>query len=252
MKDLFEAINTRVKEPYWGFFLLSFFAFNWRGLFLLCLATGTAQERVNLFDSETNFWSLLFLPIVTSLIILLITPWLKVIFGYATRSAYERINSQELKRESKYLAEKNSLEKERSRELANKEKELIDQAMRDEDIEKIKDTEVKENLKKEIDDLRTQRNIISHEDTKIIGRFLKVEEVMVNFLRENDNNYIEKNRSHNGDYIRLGDKIIYREQDLRNFLKYEEAIKSLVKNNILQDINNKGMIFEMAEDDINL
>lgn len=252
MKDLLEAINTRVKEPYWGFFLLSFIAFNWRGLFLLCFATGTAQEKIDLFDSLTTFWSLVFFPILMALLILLITPWLKVIFGYVTRSAYERINSQELKRESKYLAEKNSLEKERARELANKEKELIDQAMRDEDIEKIKDVEVKENLKKEIDELRTQRNIISHEDHQITGRFSKVQEVIVKFLKENDNNHIEKNRSHNGEFIKLGENIIYRDQDLRNYLKYEEAIKSLVKNNILQDINNKGMIFEIVENNINL
>lgn len=252
MKDLFEAINTRVKEPYWGFFVLSFLAFNWKGLFLLSFSVGTAQEKIALFEVETTLWSLLVCPIGSALIILLLTPWLKVILGYATRSAYERINSQELKRESKYLAEKNSLEKERARELANKEKELIDQAMRDEDIEKIKDVDVKENLKKEIVELRTQRNTISHEDHDMIGKFSKVQEDIVNFLRENDSNHIEKNRSIHGEFIKLGENIIYRERNLRNYLKYEEAIKSLVKNNILQDINNKGMVFEIAENNINL
>lgn len=111
MKDLLDAINTRVKEPYWGFFLLSFLAFNWRGLFLLCFATGSAQEKIILFESETTVWSLIICPIITALVILLITPWLKVLFGLASRLAYEKLNSQELAREHKYIAEKNKLEK---------------------------------------------------------------------------------------------------------------------------------------------
>jgi len=48
MKDLFDAISTRVKEPYWGFFLLSFLAFSWRGLFLLFTSSETAQQRIAL------------------------------------------------------------------------------------------------------------------------------------------------------------------------------------------------------------
>ena len=105
MKDLFDAISTRVKEPYWGFFLLSFLAFNWRGLFLLFTSSETAQKRIDVFDLYTNFWSLLVCPISTALIMVLITPWLKVLFGKFSRIPYEILNSQELNRKHAYLTE---------------------------------------------------------------------------------------------------------------------------------------------------
>ena len=110
MKDLIDAINTRIKEPYWGFFLLSFLAFNWKGIFLLCFAGESAQVRINLFEQQTDLWSLIVCPISTAIFILLITPWLKLLFGWLSRRAYEKLNSQELEREHKYIAEKNKLE----------------------------------------------------------------------------------------------------------------------------------------------
>lgn len=253
MKDLFEAINTRVKEPYWGFFLLSFLAFNWRGLFLLFFATGTAQERIVLFDSQTNFLGLLFLPIATSVVILLITPWLKVIFGYATRSAYERINSQELKRESKYLSEKNALEQERAKELANKENELIDQAKRDIDIKKIEDEDVKNSLKREIENLRNERNEIIHKvnlgSTKKNDIDLnEFEKEILNYLSLNNENFIQCGHDFQfGLFIEIYKKNIFKNSDTRKFLKYEEAIKSLTTRKIIYDLGGESKIYELTE-----
>lgn len=251
MKELFEAINTRVKEPYWGFFLLSFLAFNWRGLFLLCFATGTAQHKINLFDSETNFWSLLFFPIATSLIILLITPWLKVLFGYVSRSAYERINSQELKRESKYLAEKNTLERERVKALANKENELIDQVKRDIDIEKIEDEKLRENLKREIDELRKDHLELANSknsnlsDQQNLSSFER--EILV-YLSKGDNNFISKENIYNtGLIIDLGSKRISKSESNREYLKYEEAVYSLIDKKIIYDLRNEGKVFELTD-----
>lgn len=108
-------------------------------IFLLYFVTGSAQEKIALFDTETTFLSLIVFPIIVVLTIMLVTPWLRVLFGWISRSAYEKLNSQDLSREHKYLAEKNKLEQERAKELANKENELIDQAKRDVDIERIED-----------------------------------------------------------------------------------------------------------------
>ena len=160
MKELFEVINTRVKEPYWGFFLLSFLAFNWKGLFLLCFASGTAQEKIKIFDEYTNVWTILVCPIAIAFFILIITPWLKLLFSWISTSAYEQLNSHDLRREDKYLSEKIELERKRALVLANKEEELIDQAKRDIDINKIEDEDVKESLKREIENLRKERNEI--------------------------------------------------------------------------------------------
>lgn len=249
MKDLLDAINTRVKEPYWGFFLLSFLAFNWRGLFLLFFATGTAQERIGLFDSQTNFWGLLFLPIVTSVIILLTTPWLKVIFGYATRSAYERISSQELKRESKYLSEKNSLEKERAVEFANKENELIDQAKRDVDIDQIADEETREKLKMEIDKLRHERNKLVHPiENKNLNELSDHEFDLLYRLYDSKDHCVQKKRLNGQNYLLLDNKQINEGDNAPAYFRDIDAISSLTRKGLLKDLNNEGKLFEMSSD----
>lgn len=253
MKDLLEAINTRVKEPYWGFFLLSFIAFNWRGLFLLCFATGTAQEKIDLFDSLTTFWSLVFFPILMALLILLITPWLKVVFGKISRVAYEELNSQDLKREHKYLAEKIQLEKMRALELANKENELIDQAKRDAHIEQIEDENVKDSLKREIIELRNKLKKSVDEEPQSELKNISVQSLsdteneIIQLLIEDKNNYIEVNRINATNIIRIAGKFISQSQNLRDYFKYQEAIKSLNDKGLLRNINNAGKIYELSE-----
>lgn len=250
MKDLLEAINTRVKEPYWGFFLLSFIAFNWRGLFLLCFATGTAQEKIALFDAETTFSSLIVFPIITALVIMLVTPWLRVLFGWVSRLAYEKLNSQALVREHKYIAEKNKLEKERAVELANKENELIDQAKRDEDIEKIEDETVKENLKREIDQLRKDRQELKNDKNSTPNSQIKInsyEKKILDYLALDEHNFIRKEAVFGeGLIINLGNTRNSKNDNNREYLKFEEAIFSLIDKGILYDLRNEGEIFELT------
>lgn len=253
MKDLFEAINTRIKEPYWGFLVLSFLAFNWKGLFLLCFSIGTAQQKIALFEAETNFWSLIVFPVVTALFILLITPWLKVLFGWMSRLAYEKLNSQELDREHKYLAEKNKLEKERAKELANKENELIDQAKRDVDIENIENENVKDSLKREIEQLRKERNDIVHnvginKSLKNDFNLNEFEKTILRYLSLNNDYFIKRGKDLQvGQFIKLGDQSIYKTNDARDYLKYEQGIKSLIERNFIYDLGEEGKIYELTD-----
>lgn len=253
MKDLFEAINTRVKEPYWGFFVLSFLAFNWKGLFLLCFASGTAQDRIVFFESHTNLLSLIICPISTALFIVVITPWLKVLFGWLSKSAYERINSQGLKRESRYLSEKIELERKRAIELANQEKEIIDQAKRDEVIEKIENVDVKKMTKDKIEILRKEKNDLAN---SLINKNSLKNEIDLNDFEKDLLRYLFLNQDgfigHSIDYlagpfIHFNDKKILKEKDNRKYLKYNDAIKSLIKRNFIYDLGSEGNIFELTD-----
>ncbi|WP_180027659.1 hypothetical protein [Acinetobacter sp. YH16032] len=230
MKDLIDAINTRVKEPYWGFFLLSFLAFNWRALFLLCFAKGTAQEKIFLFDDQTTFLSLIVFPIITAVAIMLVTPWLKVLFGLVSGLAYEKLNSQELAREHKYIAEKNKLEQERTLEIANKEKDLIDKAKRDADIETIEHEEVKENLKKDIEELRVLKN---------------AEKEILQAASMDKNGQIIRRTFIGGRFIQVGNLQLGTQNNME-FLKYDEALNSLRVKGLIQDVGQKGEIFEIS------
>lgn len=231
MKDLLDAINTRVKEPYWGFFLLSFIAFNWRGLFLLCFATGTAQEKLDLFDSETTFTSLIILPIITALIVLLITPWLKVCFGKIMRIPYEILNTQELNREHKYISEKTKLEDSRAQAIANKEIKLIEKARRDEDIESINNQNVKENLKREIEEVRAE--------------ITPIEKEILQAASLDQNGQIIRRAVIGNRFIQAGDTV-FGQNDSNLFLKYDHALKTLLMKNFIQEVGNRADMFSIT------
>lgn len=237
MKDLFDAINTRVKEPYWGFFLLSFLAFNWRGLFLLFLASGTAQDRIALFDLQTNLWSLLVCPISMSLLIILITAWLKVCFGKITRIPYEILNTQELNREHKYISEKTKLEDSRAQAIANKEIKLIEKARRDEDIESINNQNVKENLKREIEEVRAE--------------ITPIEKEILQAASLDQNGQIIRRAVIGSRFIQAGDTV-FGQNDSNLFLKYDHALKTLIMKNFIQEVGDRADMFSITTKGWNL
>ena len=251
MKDLFEAINTRVKEPYWGIFVLSFLAFNWKGLFLLCFASGTAQDRIVFFDSQTTLWSLTICPISTALFIVVITPWLKVLFGLASRLAYEKLNSQGLVSEHKYLAQKNTLEKERAKALADKESELIDQAKRDVDIDKIEDENVKLKLQQEINELRYQRNQILHSKNNINGhKFMQIgpyEKTILAAMSQYSSAKLKRNNK-----VLTIENLELGFNNKEEYKKYEQALFSLVEQGYIDIIDPEGIYFELNNAGLNL
>lgn len=252
MKDLLDAINTRVKEPYWGFFLISFVAFNWRALFLLCFTNGTAEARLDIFDLNTSFTNLFLYPILVALAITLLTPWLKVLFGSVSRLAYEKLNSQELVREHRYITEKNKLEKERAIELANKEEELIDQAKRDVDIDQIADEETRNKLKMEIDKLRQERNQLVHTkesvENKSLADLTENEFNLVNELSKSKDHYVQKKRI-NGQHVLLLNGEQFNENDNSpSYYRVMDAITSLIRKGLLKDLNNEGKLFELSSD----
>ncbi|MQW91253.1 hypothetical protein GFH30_07255 [Acinetobacter wanghuae] len=252
MKEIFDAINTRIREPYWGFFVISFLAFNWRALFLLCFATGTAQEKIDLFDSLTTFWSLVCFPILMALAILLITPWLKVLFGLVSRLAYEKLNSQELVREHKYIAQKNMLEKERANALANKENELIDRAKRDVDIDQIADEETRNKLKIEIDRLRLERNkLINNNKSTDINDIKELSEHELELLKklsESEDHCVQKKRINGSDFLMLNKVNIHEKNDSPTYYRIMDAITSLKRKGLIKDLNNEGKLFELSSE----
>lgn len=256
MKDLFDAISTRVKEPYWGFFLLSFLAFNWRGLFLLFTSSETAQQRIALFDLYTNLWSLLVCPISTALIMVLITPWLKVLFGKFSRIPYEILNSQELNRKHAYLTEEAKLEQLRLKVnntnadlFESQEKELIERAKRDLAVKAIEDENVKASLQKEINELRAQRNQILNEQQNQIGHQIMqispIEKEILKLAAVDKNAQIMRLTYIGGREIQIGNKKLGMD-DNREFLKYDNALESLINKKLIHDISKKGEIFELT------
>ena len=81
MNEVFEALNSRIKAPYFGYAILAFFALNWRGIFLLVVDDSEPVNRLALFDSETSFWTLLVFPLLVGAVVAASAQWLKRGFG---------------------------------------------------------------------------------------------------------------------------------------------------------------------------
>ena len=140
------------------------------------------------------------------------------------------------------------MEKERAIELANKENELIDQAKRDIDIEKIDDENAKEILKADIDKLRQERNRLAHDNFIVKDKKLNsYEKEIIDYLVSNEGKYIGKNEVSYRPSITIGPKEFLEENALREYLNYSEALKSLKAEGLIKDVGNKGKIFELQD-----
>jgi len=80
MREIFEALGSRIKSPLFGYAAIAFVAINWRSLFYLMAAKVTAVERIKYFENNTTFYSLILLPIVFATIGAIIYPWINALF----------------------------------------------------------------------------------------------------------------------------------------------------------------------------
>ena len=156
VQEIFDALNTRIKTPYFGYALLSFFALNWRALFTLATTKGTPDERLLAFDSHTNVWTLLVLPLLIGGAISIISPWIKYWFGSLSKKPLELINNLQLDVEHTRVIREAELEKTRAEMFATREQELIDRAKRDESVGQLEDREAQDRLHDQ-DRIFTQR-----------------------------------------------------------------------------------------------
>lgn len=167
MKEILEAIESRIKSPVMGYFMLAFVAVNWKAIFYLVVQEEGVLERIAYFESNTDLTSLLTVPIITSCFISICYPWINYLFLFLCIKPTELKNSLQAQSEHKLLLKKQELEKMRSAILSNAERELIDRAKRDEELDAIKDKEIKERLKAEIDNLRMERGQLVNTDISV-------------------------------------------------------------------------------------
>jgi len=201
MKEVFTAINDRIKTPYYGYALLAFFALNWRAVFVLFFSKGNAAERLAAFDSNTSFLNLLVLPLLIGLFISLINPWLKVLFSWIEkkpRQIYTNTISDEehskLKYQIKLKVERDALEK-------AEEDKLISRAKRDSEIESIENESVKQKLKSDIEEVR---NNSTHLKVENLNSLTKGEIDLLNIFKEQRTG----TTIDDGDRISIGDFLV--------------------------------------------
>ncbi|PTR16072.1 hypothetical protein C8R31_10286 [Nitrosospira sp. Nsp2] len=162
MREILEVIESRIKSPVLGYFIFAFVAINWKVIFYLFVENKSALDRISYFESNTDFVFLLILPAIAAGIFSVAYPWINYFFLHLCIKPTELKNSVQARTEHNLLVVKQGLENIRSEILSRRERELIDRAKRDEELNKIEDQEIKEKLKSEIGELRIKGGAIAN------------------------------------------------------------------------------------------
>ncbi|MEQ5807719.1 hypothetical protein J3369_09895 [Alteromonas sp. NFXS44] len=248
MKELVEAVNNRIKTPYFGYAVLSFIALNWRGFFVLLVSEGKPEEKLALFDARTDIYSLLIYPLIIGAVVAATTHWLRYLFGLIERKPKELIENLQLEAEHKKTIKQTQLEQSRSDFFAVKENELIERAKRDEAVADIENSETKEKLRKQLETIRVEREQLSNELQKQqqSKNNLSVEarEILIAASADNHGSIL-KLRTDNGNNIQAGNDS-FGSEDHKSFVKYEAALEQLIKFDYVKEIGHKGDAFELT------
>lgn len=158
MKELTEAIETRIKSPIFGYATLLFLTSNWKPIYFLLFAEAGAMDKIAFFEANTNYYSVLIFPLLLGTAIALAHPWLKFGLLFLSKMPTRLQNEIHMDAEHKMLIKKKQLEDIRTEVLVTKEEELIDRASRDEKIRSIEDESTRIKLENQIKNLREERD----------------------------------------------------------------------------------------------
>ena len=248
MKEVVDAVNNRIKTPYFGYAILAFIALNWRGFFLLILSKGKPEEKLALFDAQTDIYTLLIYPLAIGALVAATAHWLKFLFGIVERKPKELVENLQLEAEHKKTIKQSQLEQSRSNLFAVKENELIDRAKRDEAVADIEDSETKEKLIKQLDSIRAERDMLSNElqSKQQPENMLTKEAKEILIAASSDKNgNIMKISTMSDRTIQVG-KNAFGSKDQKSFVKYEAALNQLVDHYFVKALGHKGEVFEIT------
>lgn len=237
MNDFVDAINSRLKSPYFGYAILAFLAFNWRGIFLLLTSNAAPIERLELFESETSYWTLAVLPLVVGALVAASTQWLKYLFLLIARKPLELIDNSNLEAEHKKFIRQAELEKVRSDLAAKRESELIERAKRDESIDELSDESKKRTLQAEIDKIRKERDIkLSDAARELLTAAASEEKGTILVLK-----------TLGGESMHAGKKA-FGSQSKRDYAAYDAALRELIAAGYVKPVGHKGEIYELTHE----
>jgi len=165
LKEFLEALGTRVRSPLFGYALLAFIAFNWAELLTLFMSEETIEDRIIIFNTLTDYKTLMLFPLFIAAGGAIIYPWINLAFLYICSVPTNLKNSLQAQSEHHLLVKKQELEKIRSELLAHQEEVLIDRAKRDVELENINNEEVRERTESEIRKLREEKDLSSANNT---------------------------------------------------------------------------------------
>lgn len=237
MGDVLDAVSARIKAPYFGYAVLAFVAWNWRGIFLLVMTAGSAEQRLAVFDLHTNVWSLYVAPLITGVVVAASSEWIRFIFEWVARNPRLWMEMNHQQAEHKKVIQKIELERLRDERFTRREEELIARAQRDEKVKEIADDEVKRQLQSELDELRRERERGSV--TKTESSLPSPAAHTLLQAAEKSDGRIVRGVDEFGRYIGSGDLMVVKSLDPRDYSRHEAA---------LRELEDSGLVVQEYED----
>jgi hypothetical protein len=248
VKEVVEAVNNRIKTPYFGYSILAFLALNWRGFFYLVLSKGKPEEKLALFDAQTDLYTLLVYPLAIGALVAATTHWLRFLFGVIERRPKELVENLQLEAEHKKTIKQTQLEQARSDLFAVKEQELIERAKRDDEVADIGDSETKEKLINQLNTIRNERDKLSQElQNKQEPEYTltkEAKEILIAASKEKDGR-IMKSITLSKRLILVGSNA-FGSKDQKSFVRYEAGLDQLLSEDFIKGLGYKGEAFELT------
>lgn len=247
MNDVIDAFGARIRSPYFGYAVLTFFALNWRGIFLLFSLDAEPQLRLAAFDEETNFWTLVVLPLLLGAIVAASSQWIRYVFQLVSRKPLDLLETMSLEAENKKLIKQNELEQQRSQYFANREEELISRAKRDEEVSLIVDQETKEKLSTQLEKLRKDRDTLSQvlNEEKSASDLSDSAKTLLKTAVNSSDGWIVKLNTLGGDYIQVGAEK-FGTGDRRSYVMFESALDDLIELGLVKGSIDGDTHFELT------
>lgn len=162
MKDIFEAIDSRIKSPVFGYFILSMLALNWQPIFFLLFDDGSVTDRITYFDEHTSAETLFVLPLIFTALY----PWLQYAFTWINSKPHELKRSLHNTAEHTDIMKKQKLAQERKEYEETLVSGVIERAKTDQKVtEEFEDEETREKVQSEIKSIR-QNHSSDKDETK--------------------------------------------------------------------------------------
>ncbi len=229
MDSILSELQTRLKSPFFAYFLVSFVAFNWDPLFVLFFDSGLVSYRVEYFRDVTDFWSAVVCPFSLAALYMVGYPWLQFGFLKINTKATSMQSHLKIQAEHHAIVEKSRLETERNKLLEQREAELIERAKRDEKVKEIEDKERRKKLQEDVDKLRESAD--STMGSKSENQISPEQETMLRILARNGGSAFEENLAMTSPF---------------NEIEAQFYLEDMVKKKILRSIPRAdGRLYEM-------
>lgn len=137
--QVLEALQSRIKAPYFGYIFLAFVAFNWEALFYLFFSGSPAIGKLQYFNGHSDRYHLIVYPLFVGLAATFAAPWLTWFFVWLGQKP--TTFSKKTNKAIQYQVDQATLMLEQQSELDGKIEELKKQGLIIENLSK--DIEVK-------------------------------------------------------------------------------------------------------------